>query len=54
MARTYFGFQTSDGLTLPYAVETTFNGKPVTNPAVTLSSNIVNDILDPKLFVKPD
>jgi YHS domain-containing protein len=53
VVKTYSDFREAGGLTLPFKVEESFNGKPVASPEVGYESVTINGKLDPKLFQKP-
>lgn len=50
LVRTFMDFKTVDGLTLPFRMEESFNGKAVTSPSVRVESVAINGKVDPKLF----
>lgn len=53
VVKTYSDFREVSGLILPFKVEESFNGKPVTSPVVTYESVRINGPLDTNLFRKP-
>lgn len=50
VVKTFSDFRAVDGVTLPFGVAESFNGKAVTSPLVTVESVAINGKLDPKLF----
>ena len=53
VVNTYSDFRTINGVVIPYKVQTTVNGKPVTSPVVTLETIEINPNFAPKHFSKP-
>lgn len=51
VVKTYSDFREVSGLILPFKVEESFNGKPVTSPVVTYESVRINGPLDTNLFM---
>ena len=52
LVKTFSDFRAVDGVMLPFNVEESFNGKPVTSPVVTYEKIVLNGKLDPSLFAK--
>ncbi|MFN0109110.1 MAG: hypothetical protein ACKVZH_09695 [Blastocatellia bacterium] len=50
VVKTFSDFRAVDGLTLPFAVAESFNGKAVTSPMVSVESIAINSKLDATLF----
>jgi hypothetical protein len=53
VVKTFSDFREVNGVVLPFKVEESFNGKPITSPARTVESVAINGKLDEKLFQKP-
>ncbi|MFN0083958.1 MAG: hypothetical protein ACKVX9_01085 [Blastocatellia bacterium] len=53
VGKTFSDFRAVDGLVLPFGVEETFNGKPITSPTTSIESVAINSQLDLTLFQKP-
>jgi YHS domain-containing protein len=53
LVKTFSDFREVNGVVLPFKVEESFNGKPITSPAKTVDSVAINGKLDEKLFQKP-
>jgi YHS domain-containing protein len=50
--KTFLDFRPVEGLTLPFKVEESFDGKPVKSPAVTYEKIILNGKLETSLFAR--
>lgn len=50
LVKTFSDFREVSGVLLPFKIEESFNGKPVTSPVTTYEKIVVNGKLDPALF----
>lgn len=52
VVKTFSDFREVNGIILPFKLEESFNGKPITSPARSVESVAINESLDEKLFRK--
>jgi hypothetical protein len=53
VVQSFKDFRKVDGLTLPFKVDTSFNGQPWSQQSFVVESIVINGKLDPALFARP-